>query len=461
MRPAREEELEEGTVNEQGTEAMSPPEGFQEEIRELLDLAVTRKERRDDVISRLTALGPAGVASLCEALGDTRVEIRKAAAEALCRIGDARALGPLLELLCGRSDWASQHLDILCNGEFFGIPGAREGLLRTLRDDPPAHADLLIYGVREGSAIEGTRDSFLAAFRNSALPHSARNAALEALCSHEPTMSTGLVLEALADDTFRRHSGSAWWIAVREGLRLPIQVCLRGFDRSVPASSRRLAGTLVLRHGEDGKGVLRELMSSGSADERATAALVLVSEGGPDVFGVLADELLRGHREGKWTRMMGRALAWKFTEQLLEWGDRLSRGDAQQPGIAWALAKGRLAASRATTDDILLCGAPEQRRSAVRDLVRRKGAASLPVLRHCLREGRPQKVASLAFREIRRMKQAAGPAALEMLESDHWGERKAAVGLLRQWGLLTDEQRAAATQDQHIAVRHAAEGRRP
>ena len=283
-------------MNEQRSEATSHAEGIQREIRELLDFVASRKERRDEVIGRSTALGPAAAASLCEALEDVRVEARKAAAEALCRIGDGRALGPLLGLLCGRSDWASHHLGILYKKEFLDIPGAREAVLRVLRDDPPEHANLIIHAVRGDPGDEEARDSFPAVFSNSGLPHVARNAALEALCSLESTMPTELVQEALADDTFRCHSGSAWWIAVREGLRLPIQVCLRGFDRSVPAASRRLAGTLVLRHGEEGGGVLREVMSSGSVDERATAALALVPEGGPDVFGVLTDELLRGHR---------------------------------------------------------------------------------------------------------------------------------------------------------------------
>ena len=448
-------------MKEHSPGAMPSPEGHQGEIRELLDIADLRRERRDEVIGRLAALGSAAVLSLCEALADARVEPRKAAAEALCRIGDARALGPLLELLSGRSDWASPHLDILCSGAFFSIPGAREGLLRRLRDAPPRHAGLLIYRVRGGPGAEEALDSFLAVLRNSALPHSARNAALEALCSLEPGKSTEFVLEALSDDVFRCHSGSAWWIAVREGLRLPIQVCLSGFGRSVTGASRRLAGILVLRHGEEGRRVLRQLMSTGSADEQATAALALLDEDGPDVFGVLARELLRGHPEATWARMVGRGLVRKFWEQLLEWARGLPPEDAEQPGIAWALAKARLATSQATREDILLCGAPEQRKSAVRELAREKGAESLPVLRECLREGRPQKVASRAFREMRRMKQVAVPTALEMLESDRWGERKAAVGLLRQWGLLTDDQRVAASQDEHIAVRHAAAGHRP
>ena len=52
------------------------------------------------------------------------------------------------------------------------------------------------------------------------------------------------------------------------------------------------------------------------------------------------------------------------------------------------------------------------------------------------------------------------PAVLEMLVSEYWGERKAAVGLLRQWGKLTEAQRDRALADPHIAVRHAAMGQR-
>ena len=52
------------------------------------------------------------------------------------------------------------------------------------------------------------------------------------------------------------------------------------------------------------------------------------------------------------------------------------------------------------------------------------------------------------------------PAVLEILASEHWGERKAAVGLLRQSGELAEARRDCAPADPHVAVRHAAVGQR-
>jgi len=52
----------------------------------------------------------------------------------------------------------------------------------------------------------------------------------------------------------------------------------------------------------------------------------------------------------------------------------------------------------------------------------------------------------------------AHPLAEEMLGSDSWQERKAAVCLLRRWGRLTPKQRRQAEADTHVAVRHAVAG---
>ena len=127
-------------------------------------------------------------------------------------------------------------------------------------------------------------------------------------------------------------------------------------------------------------------------------------------------------------------------------------------GAAWALPRARLALALGAQEDIVLCGKREQRKDAIRQLAREQGSACLPVLRRCLREAKPQKVAREAFRRLRAMRAEAPPVVEEMLGSEHWGERKAAVGLLRQWGILTDTPRAAAAADPHIAVRHAAAG---
>jgi hypothetical protein len=55
------------------------------------------------------------------------------------------------------------------------------------------------------------------------------------------------------------------------------------------------------------------------------------------------------------------------------------------------------------------------------------------------------------------LREAAEPVVLEMLKSDAWTERKAAVCLLRRWGKLTPEQEDRARNDPHVAVRHAAQ----
>ncbi|MCY3020131.1 MAG: hypothetical protein NTW87_14025 [Planctomycetota bacterium] len=93
----------------------------------------------------------------------------------------------------------------------------------------------------------------------------------------------------------------------------------------------------------------------------------------------------------------------------------------------------------------------------MRRLARETGAALLPELRRCLSEGQPRKVAQEAFWQMFRLGQAAMPVVQEMLVSEAWPERKAAVSLLRRWGKLTPRQQARARKDPRLAVRHAAD----
>ena len=50
----------------------------------------------------------------------------------------------------------------------------------------------------------------------------------------------------------------------------------------------------------------------------------------------------------------------------------------------------------------------------------------------------------------------ARPVVDDMLRSEQWPERKAAVCLLRRWGELTPDAKRRALDDPHIAVQHAA-----
>jgi len=93
----------------------------------------------------------------------------------------------------------------------------------------------------------------------------------------------------------------------------------------------------------------------------------------------------------------------------------------------------------------------------MRILARQRGPKFLPELRHCLRDGGPGKVAKEAFWQMLRMGEAAMPTVDEMLASENWTERKAALCLLRRWGKLTPAQQARGKADPHVAVRHAAD----
>jgi len=150
-----------------------------------------------------------------------------------------------------------------------------------------------------------------------------------------------------------------------------------------------------------------------------------------------------------------------YGDRLLAWAERNQPGPADDPALAWALGKARIAAGSAAAEDALHYGGPAVRAEAVNALAHAQGAAFLPELRACLRDGRPKKVARAAFRQMLRLGQAATATVEQMRTAEHWTERKAAVCLLRRWGRLTPEQQAQAQRDPHVAVRHAATRRRP
>ena len=165
--------------------------------------------------------------------------------------------------------------------------------------------------------------------------------------------------------------------------------------------------------------------------------------------------MLHGYQHRKWRRIIARAVVRYYADELCAWAEAKSVPD-DRPHIAWALAKVRLALGRGTPGDLLWHGTPSGRMVAVRTLAREGGAAFIPELRRCLREGQPRKVAKEAFRQMHRLGDAALPVVEEMLGSEYWAERKAAFALLRRWGKLTPELKARGDADEHVAVRHAA-----
>ncbi|MHC4982232.1 MAG: HEAT repeat domain-containing protein [Planctomycetota bacterium] len=216
---------------------------------------------------------------------------------------------------------------------------------------------------------------------------------------------------------------------------------------------------MALLHGDDGVKALEDIMGRGTPDERASAAMALARRKHPYAFDVLVTELLHGHGEKKWQRHVVGTLARQYGDKLLAWADAQGPDRPRCQPLESALAQARIAAADASAVDVLRDGLPSVRAAALKLLARRKREAIIPELRRCLREGRPTKAARQAFYQMRRLGDAAMPVVLEMLASEHWTERKAAVCLLRHWGKLTEQQHERASKDPHVAVRHAADWR--
>jgi len=432
------------------------PEDTAFKVRALLDAAAASDDRHAKAVQDLSALGSPAVDPLGDALADERRAVRMLAAQALCEIGDERALGPMLPFLFDAEGRKLTAPEVMGTPTARSIPQLREFLFEMARKGH-GFCMLILAGEADDPAVYARIVGLL---RDRTAPLGARRAALEVLCEAEPDRATNYIVEALGDGAFRAASGGAWWVAVRDGHIIPIDVCLTAFDRTAAHMSRLEAARLVCRHGEQGAVVLAKLLREGAPDEKATAALVLDPQTYPETFEVLRDELLTGHREDKWTRMVGRMLVHRFVGRFLEWVEQANPDLTDNPGLMRAVAFARVVTGQADRDDLLLCGQPEQQRAVLKELIAEQGPAAIPVLRQVLRRARPPKPATTAFRWMRHFKEAAEPAVLDMLNSEHWGERKAAVGLLRQWGKLTDAQRDWALADPHVAVRHAAVGAR-
>jgi HEAT repeat protein len=431
------------------------PEDFAAQVEQLLAAGAAESQRRQDALGQLMELGAPAVDPLCEAMGDPRPMIRRLAARALCLIGDARALRPIMRRLYAGDHWL--YSTIFHGGNILRIPGARDELLRLAREGEFGDAYWAIQAL--GHAADDTEvwDFLLGAFRDATHEAAVRGTALASLCRLRPDLAAELVVEGLRDPQIRQVSGWAWWIAFKDGLVVPLDVCLSGFTRDVAPNARFMAGRLALRHGKTGIEALEELLHSGGPVEREAAAAVLARRNHPEAFDVLVDALRRGRQARKWRRILARELMRNYPERLIEWVRTAEPDLSSSHELAWALARARMAAGQATPADLLDHGPPTLRADALRKHVAEAGPAALPELRRCLAEGKPKKLAREAFWRMLALRDAAEPVARDMLNSPLWTERKAAVSLLRRWGKLTLQQQAEAGRDPHVAVRHAAE----
>jgi len=163
----------------------------------------------------------------------------------------------------------------------------------------------------------------------------------------------------------------------------------------------------------------------------------------------LRQELLRGPHDKKWVKAAWKALRRHYGADLIPWIQSQAEDLSHRPEVAWILAWSGASGKDPRIEKSLREGTPAVRAAALRILARQRGAAFLPQLRRCLREGKPRKVAQEAFRQMRRLREAALPVARDMLTSDHWTERKAAICLLHRWGELTQEEKIRAEQNQY------------
>ena len=285
-----------------------------------------------------------------------------------------------------------------------------------------------------------------------------RRTAVQVLCdlAPNPEAAVEVIAEAFDDSAIGRGRWWTWWIAWRSGIVLPIDMCVRGLRSDTHPKERVFAGWLMLRHGDVGRQALERFMRTGSPDERATAAVALSSPGDEEAFAILVRELVSGRRHKRWIGIVAHTLVRNYSDRIEELVESREIDVAEHPGLAWAVAKSRIARGYATDDELLRYGIPSVRAAFVRKIAKQRAEAFLPQLREFLREGKPRKVAQEAFWQMHRLKDAARPIVEDMLHSEHWTERKAAVCLLRRWGELTADAKRQAEHDAHVAVQHAA-----
>ena len=435
---------------------------------------IRQSQRRDPggTVKRLQEIGPPAVDPLCDALEDPRGAVRQVALRALCLLGDERAKLPVVRLLQAKDVWLCWKLFI--DGHVLSIPGVPEAFLHIALEGkepttssarvPPA---LAIQALGHARSTPGLEQHLTAIYRDDASYHrNLRAKALGALCHLQPAAALDWLSEGLVDDDARIRSTAAY-MAVSRDLLPPLEVCLRGLGMEGGWWGRSCLAILVAGHGEPGIAALEKIVETGDGVVRCVAAMALARTGSTGAFEVLTEELMAtraGPGISKLRRAVSSTLARGFGDLVVNWIE----GDRERlttfPAVMWTLAKSpSLPAKSAPAGGVPLGemvetmsreAPPALRQAAVRLLARQRGAEALPLLRQLLAEGRPGKVAREAFHQIRRMGARALPAAMEMLKSEHWGERKAAVCLLRRWGRLTPELRSRAETDDHIAVRH-------
>jgi len=417
------------------------PDDFAAEVKSLLEKCVSRGHAFGREIDRLIKIGSPAVSALCEALDHPRSGVRSAAARALSGIADPRSLEPVVEAL------KAERLNIRKSGRLLAIPGLREALMRVARE---GQSNEQYWALNVLGSAEGDRKAFDCVYEIFRTPGPHQATALFSLMNNLPEWIVGVVAQALRSSDPRIRRGAVW-MALHRGLRPPLDACLKAFLLGTMNSE-----ALILSHGETGEQALDNLLRNGSPGERIAAAMALACKGAQEVFEILTQELTREPANQFLAAFVSNSLAWHYGAQFSTWIEANASRLTHLSSVLWAVAKSPSPQASPLIEKLARKAAPSVHAAAIRILAKQKGNAAIPELRRRLRECRPGKAAREAFRQMFRLHDAAVSTARDMLTSEHWPERKAAVALLRRWGKLSPKQACRLINDPHVAVRDAA-----
>lgn len=443
------------------------PSDFAEQIQRLLNRAASGA-LQDDAVEKLADMGPSVIEALCDALTDERKWVRHVAVLSLCEIGDTRALHPVMRLLHFDPGWVPIRRD---NGwvdrevlsRVLSIPGCRVRLLETVRECDQ-HTELPFeerqalhhrtsMSLHALSGATGDEEAYdtVARLLDAPHPHWLRGRALHTLCDIKPDDAPDLISQRLKTGDEAMYEAAFEMAvphrAVTRAVLVPVAACVHTIDHG-PVSIKGRAVSTLCQHGSTGRVALDALLSSASRATSAIMASTLARMGDPTGAAMLEEGLL-GTASGR--------------DGFVPWGVRHGLEHRNEPLRVnlWTLALRYPECAGDLIEGIYEVGGPNWKRAALKILCRKKGPAMLPELRRHLASGRPHHnlLAKEAFWQMLHLGVAAASTASEMFDSDDWKERKAAVGLMRRWGTLTETQQKRAADDPHIAVQHAA-GRR-
>jgi len=221
-------------------------------------------------------------------------------------------------------------------------------------------------------------------------------------------------------------------------------------------AGRDLIAALALKHGDAGRQALEELLRTGTPQQPLTAALGLATEQHPGALEILKEEVLKPRRPPRGAWRVSKAIGYYYPEEMRRWFQNEADLLLREPGAAWTVARSNQQVSERVLQKLYRDGTPAVQAAALQAMARSKRAGALGELRRALRNGRPKNLARVAFKELLRLRPDSEALVTEMPASKHWTERKAAAGILRRWGTLSDADLAKLSADPHVAVRAGA-----